>query len=133
MLATCDGGLPGAGCIACWGKVGLCWLRLVMRMPANIGHTHSSEGEGMGPGVSSDLAPPAAAAGVLWPCPCCLPAGVLGGVDLAAVGVACWSGLLPAASEAAAVVSFASLPLPCCRTVMAVTITLGTPCSSFMT
>lgn len=54
------------------------------------GNTHSSEGEGIGPGVSSDRAPPAAAAaGVLWPCPCCLPAGVLGGVDLAAVGVAC--------------------------------------------
>lgn len=51
--------------------------------------THSSEGEGIGPGVSSDRAPPAGAAGVLWPCPCCLPAGVLGGVDLAAVGVAC--------------------------------------------
>lgn len=80
--------------------------------------THSSEGEGVGPGVSSERVPPAAAGGVLLPCLPAAAAGVLGGC-LAAAGVACWSGLLPAASDASAA---APLPSPACNTSMLVMI-----------
>lgn len=83
--------------------------------------THSSEGDGVGPGVSSERVPPATATGVLVPCWRPAAAGVLGGC-FAAAGVACWSGLLPAASDATAA---ASLPSPSCRISMFVMIMLG--------